>query len=31
MTPQTLMNDLSTQNCDVMDIVLLIVGESPAS
>lgn len=25
------MNDLSTQNCDVMDIVLLIVGESPAS
>lgn len=27
MTPQTLMNDLTSENCDVMDIVLLIVGK----
>jgi ATP-dependent DNA helicase MPH1 len=27
MTPQTLMNDLTSQNCDVMDIILLIVGK----
>ncbi|EKM83412.1 hypothetical protein AGABI1DRAFT_110078, partial [Agaricus bisporus var. burnettii JB137-S8] len=28
MTPQTLMNDLTSENCDVMDIVLLIVDEA---
>lgn len=26
MTPQTLYNDLSTNNCDPQDIVLLVVG-----
>ena len=28
MTPQTLMNDLKTENCDPRDIVLLVIGES---
>lgn len=28
MTPQTLMNDLATQNCDVMSIVLIVVDEA---
>ncbi|KXN84777.1 ATP-dependent DNA helicase mfh1 [Leucoagaricus sp. SymC.cos] len=28
MTPQTLMNDLATQNCDVMDIVLIVIDEA---
>jgi ATP-dependent DNA helicase MPH1 len=27
MTPQTLMNDLKTENCDPRDIVLLVIGE----
>ena len=26
MTPQTLMNDLKTDNCDPQDIVLLVIG-----
>lgn len=26
MTPQTLMNDLKTNNCDPGDIVLLVIG-----
>lgn len=26
MTPQTLMNDLRTDNCDPRDIVLLVIG-----
>lgn len=28
MTPQTLMNDLTTENCDARDIILLVVGTS---
>lgn len=28
MTPQTLMNDLKTENCDPQDIVLLVIGVS---
>jgi ATP-dependent DNA helicase MPH1 len=28
MTPQTLENDLKTENCDPRDIVLLVVGTS---
>ncbi|KAL9715744.1 3'-5' DNA helicase [Leucoagaricus gongylophorus] len=28
MTPQTLMNDLATRNCDAMDIILLVVDEA---
>ncbi|KAF9451787.1 P-loop containing nucleoside triphosphate hydrolase protein [Macrolepiota fuliginosa MF-IS2] len=28
MTPQTLMNDLATQNCDIMDIILLVIDEA---
>ena len=27
MTPQTLMNDLKTENCDPRDIVLLVIGK----
>lgn len=26
MTPQTLINDLSTENCDARDIVLIVIG-----
>jgi ATP-dependent DNA helicase MPH1 len=26
MTPQTLMNDLLTENCDSRDIILLVIG-----
>jgi hypothetical protein len=26
MTPQTLNNDLVSENCDVQDIVLLVIG-----
>lgn len=26
MTPQTLVNDLTSENCDVRDIVLLVIG-----
>lgn len=29
MTPQTLVNDLPNETCDVSDIVLLVVGELP--
>lgn len=29
MTPQTLFNDLKTENCDIRDIVLLVIGMSP--
>ncbi|KAG6845650.1 hypothetical protein H0H87_005857 [Tephrocybe sp. NHM501043] len=28
MTPQTLVNDLTTENCDVRDIVLLVIDEA---
>ncbi|KAG2160089.1 uncharacterized protein EDB93DRAFT_1113395 [Suillus bovinus] len=28
MTPQTLINDLSTENCDVQDIVLIVIDEA---
>jgi ATP-dependent DNA helicase MPH1 len=31
MTPQTLLNDLETQNCNFMDIVLLVVGRGLVS
>ena len=26
MTPQTLINDLTTENCDPRDIVLMVIG-----
>lgn len=29
MTPQTLMNDLATENCDPRDIVLIVIGTLP--
>ncbi|GLB36401.1 putative type III restriction enzyme, res subunit [Lyophyllum shimeji] len=28
MTPQTLVNDLTTENCDVRDIILLVIDEA---
>lgn len=31
MTPQTLMNDLATQNCDIMDIILIVIGTTWSS
>jgi ERCC4-related helicase len=29
MTPQTLLNDLTTENCDPRDIVLMVIGTLP--
>ena len=26
MTPQTLINDLMTENCDARDIILIVIG-----
>ena len=26
MTPQTLINDLTTENCDPRDIILMVIG-----
>lgn len=31
MTPQTLVNDIITENCDMRDIVLLVIGTCHAS
>jgi len=30
MTPQTLINDLTTENCDARDIVLMVIGMASA-
>lgn len=29
MTPQTLINDLTTENCDARDIILMVIGMLP--